>query len=173
MNVENESALKLSHILALLLILAAFAPTSWVLAVDRDSAAQAVQRAETSIGLAYQGVLTAERAGANVSDLLVKLNLAGENLVDAKVALKQENFGAATNLSSICFDISENVKTEANNLRLEANGPMYLNVWLRMTSSILGLTVVGFGGVWTWRIFKKRYYRQVMDMKPEVSSDES
>jgi len=167
------SVLKLCCALTVLFVLASSTLVVGALAVDRESATLAVERAETETVSAYRAVLDAEQAGANVSGLLVRLNDAGEHLAEAEIAYGLGDFEAAINFANVCLEISRAVKIEADELRLEASGPRYMDVWFRMIGSIFGMTVVGFGSFWAWRIFKKRYYRRVLETKPEVVSGES
>jgi hypothetical protein len=38
---------------------------------------------------------------------------------------------------------------------------------------LVGVVVVAFGSFWGWRVFRRRYVRRVLGLKPEVTKDES
>jgi len=173
--VSGVSVLKFSFILMTLLVFASQFYVSVTSAqVGESEASSALTSAEGAVGSAYQAVLKAEEAGANVSGLLlVQLNDAGELLAKAKVAYRLEDFDEVVFSASLCSEISENVKNEADELHVETYGSKITVFWLTSTGSLVGVVAVGFGSFWGWRFFKKRYYERVLEMKPEVSSDES
>jgi len=163
------SVLKFSLALMMFLVLASqFFVFEAFASVSENEATLALADAERAVVSAYQEALKAEEVGANVSGLLVRLNEAGGYLGRAEIAFRLGDFEAAINFVNVCSEISEGVKIEADGLRMEAYGPRYMDVWLRMTGSILGMIVMGVGSFWAWRVFKRRYYRRVLDMKPEV-----
>lgn len=140
---------------------------------DEDSAASAVAQAESDMASGFDVVLEAERVGADVSVLLVRLNGAGESLAEAEVAYKRGDFNESVRLAGICSVTSEEVKSEAEELWVQAYGQKSLNLGLRAAGSLVGMVTVGVGSVWAWRVFKRRYYRGVLKMKPEVDSNGS
>jgi hypothetical protein len=142
-------------------------------ASSEDAASLAISQAEQVLASAFEAVLEAERAGANVSGLLVMLNDAGVFLAKAQVAYRLGDFEEAVGFADLCYEIGEGVKGKAGELRVEAYGPRVIGFWLTMAGSLVGVVAVGVGSVWGWRFFKRRYYRHVLRMKPEVSSDES
>ena len=171
---SGVSTLKFSFVLMTLLVFASqFYVSVTIAQVSESEASSVLTSAEGAVGSAYQAVLRAEEAGANVSGLLVQLNDAGELLAKAKVAYRLEDFDEVVFSASLCSEISENVKNEADELHVETYGSKITVFWLTSTGSLVGVVAVGFGSFWGWRFFKKRYYERVLEMKPEVSSDES
>jgi hypothetical protein len=166
--------LKFSVILIILLIFVSplFVSVTRVEA-SRDEAASALTNAEEDVVSTFHVILETEQAGINVSGLLARLNDAEGSLAEAKVAYGLGNFDEATRSANLCHEISESVKNQADELRLEASGQQYVDGFFKMVGSIFGVFVVGFGSFGAWRLFKRRYYRRVLEMKPEVSSDES
>jgi len=172
--VSGVSTLKFSFVLMTLLVFASQSYISVTIAqVSESEATLALTSAEGAVSSAYQAVLRAEEAGANVSGLLVQLNDAGELLAKAKVAYRLEDFDEAAHSASLCSKISENVKNETDELHVETYGSKITGFWLTSTGSLVGAVAVGLGSFWGWRFFKKRYYERVLEMKPEVSSNES
>jgi len=165
-----------SKLLVSLIVLAFSASifTTEILAANsEDTATTSIEGAENALVSAYQSVLEAEQAGANVSSLLVLLNDAGEFLVEAKVAFRLRDFDEAILSANNCSEIDEGVMGEAYELQVEASGSRVIDSWLTMTGSTVGVVAVVFGSFWGWRAFKRRYIRRVLRMKPKVAKDES
>jgi len=167
------SALRL---VAVLLALSAFASTLFMFktfALSEDVAASAIEEAEGVMASSYRAVLEAEGAGANVSGLLARMNEAGELLAQAQVSYRLGDFDGAARSADLCGEIGEGVMVEALGLRdlavLEA-GQRFR--WTMM-GSMLGVVIVVGASFLGWRIFKLRYCRRVLGMKPEVAKDES
>lgn len=142
-------------------------------AFDESVAVSDVAQAKADVISAYEAVLKAEQAGTNVSALLVRLSDAGERLAEAEVAFRQGDFDESVRLADLCSGISEDVESEAGTLWLQAFMGWYFDLRLKMAVSVVGMVVVGLGGFAVWRVFKTRYYRGVLEMKPEVGSGES
>lgn len=136
---------------------------------SEDVAVSAIDRAEATMVSAYDAVLQAEQAGADVSDLLVRLNDAGGLLSEAHIAYGLGDFDEAVSLASLCSEMGEAIKTDAEELRLETHGPWVMRLWLTLTSSLVGVAVVVFAGFFGWGYVRKRYVRKVLEMKVEVS----
>ena len=168
------SILKFSFILIILLVFASqfFMPVTFA-EVSQDQAASALANAETSVVSSYQAVLKAEEEGVNVSSLLVQLNEAGENLAHAHMAYSLGDFDETIRFADLSRDVGEEVRNEANELKGLALAEGVQRLWFTTTGSVIGLIAVVFGSFLVWRVFKRRYYRQVLGMKPEVGADES
>ena len=167
------SSLRSCFTVTFLFVFVVYAFVFTAFAAGESSAASAVAGAEADMVSAYEAVLEAEQVGADVSALLVRLNDAGESLAEAEVAYRLGDFDESVRLTDLCSAISEEVKSEAEELRHQAYGARYFDMWLKIAGSLVGVVVVGLGGFWGWRVFKRRYYRRVLEMKPEVVSGES
>lgn len=142
-------------------------------ASSMDEANSAIRHAEETAVSAYEAVLEAERAGGNVSGLLVRLDDAGELLAKARVEYGLEKFEETILSANNCSRIAESIEMEAEKLQAEANESRVIISWLTGTGSLVGVAVVLFGSYWGWRVFKRRYIRRVLKMKPEVVKDET
>jgi hypothetical protein len=140
---------------------------------SKDTATISIERAENALVSAYQAVLEVEQVGANVSGLLAQLNEAGELLAEAHMAYRLRDFDEATRFADLCYDVGESVKNKADELRVEAYRSRTMGLWLTMSGSLVGMVAVVFGSFWGWRVFKRRYYEQILRKKPEVAKDES
>ena len=171
------SGLKASFVFVMLLSMASLS----LMSVSRAGVSESYQSpvvsvlsdAEAAVVSAYEAVLKVDEAGANVSDLLARLNGAEGLLAQARIAYKLNDFEESTRLATLCSNVSGEVKDEAVELQLEMFRARATNLWLTITYSLVSAVVIGFGSFWGWRVFKRRYYERVLKMKPEVAMDES
>ena len=155
----------------LFLLLSVYVP--WVGASSESSVADDLYDAEEVMALAYEAVLEAEKEGANVTVLLSKLNLGGEYLAEAYVWYRLGDFDNAGRFAGLCVDVVGDMKGEVVGLREEAHGWWVLDVLVRLTWSIfgvIGITVLGFV---VWRVFRRRYEKGILMLKPEFVAYES
>jgi hypothetical protein len=144
---------------------------SGVSGVDgEDLAVSAVLDAEVAVASAYEAVLDAEVAGADVSGLLDRLSVAGGYLAEANVWLGLGDFDEAVRLAGLCVDAVDGVSAEAFGLEGEAHALWASDVVVRLVVSMVGVVVVVFLGFVVWRLFKRRYSRRVLGLRPEVVS---
>ena len=146
---------------------------STVSGVTRDDALTAIARAESAIELSYQAVAAAEAAEANVSGLLEGLNLGAEILASAKMFARVGSFDLAVSFADTSYAMVIAVSAQADELGGLAEADGKRRLYLTLGASTLGVGCVVFGGIFGWRWFKRRYYRQVLERKPEVVTDDS
>lgn len=164
------SATKLRFFYAMVL----FFVLSWVLmssvfaSSNRELAFYSISEAEQSVALAYDAVLNAERAGANVSGLLVRLNDAAGLLSEARMAFEAGNFDESVRLSHLSSGIGGQVWDEAETLRVEASDAAADRVWLFFAESVLAVAFVLFASFAGYLYFKRWYYRRLLKMRPRV-----
>ena len=137
-----------------------------------DEASSSVGEADVAVRRAFNATLDAERAGANVSGLILRLNEAGEILAEAEIALKDGNSSEAAGKAVQCIGIAESVKGDADVLKASALDEAQTVFWMSLTFSVVGIPafVVVLMLVWHW--FKRGYVRKMLGMKPEVAADE-
>jgi len=140
---------------------------------DGEAAAAAVELAEEAMVTAYEAVLDAEEAGASVSGLVAQLSVGGEHLAEARVRFGLGDFETVSLFAGLCYDVAEEVRVEAEELRSALSGSRVTGVVVKTTGSVVGVIVVVFLGFAVWRVFKQRYRKEVLEMKPEVVSDGS
>jgi len=140
---------------------------------SEDVASSAIKKAEEVMVLGYQAVLEAERAGANISGLLNRLNVAAEYLARAHILYRVGDLNEATRFADLCFETAEKVKPEADLLRNMARVESGTRLEFTMMGSVVGVCLISVVGFLSWRVFKRRHYQRVLRMKPEVASDES
>jgi len=142
-----------------------------VLAVDEVEAYHLIEVADRSVSSAFEAVLDAEGAGANVSALIEALNEAVGSLVEAKVFFKNGDFGKVGEVAGRSAEVADVVKDEALVLKTEALSHRDFVFKISVIGSAIGVPAFLFCMFFLWRWFKGYYMRRVLRMKPEVASD--
>jgi len=155
------STSKLSVILTALFLFLLPIFISRVGASSEDTAALAITQAEETVASAYEAVLEAEKARADVSELLDLLNVAGGHLAEAHILYRLGDFDGAVHFADNSSKIGEEVRNEAEELKIDAYESWITSLLIRITGSMVGVIVVILGTFITWGIFKRRYLRQV------------
>ena len=151
---------KLSVILAVLFLFLLPVFISRVGASSEDTAALAVTQAEETVASAYEAVLEAEQARADVSELLDLLNVAGGHLAEAHMLYRLGDFDGAVHFADLSSEIGVDVKNEAEGLKIDAYESWIASLLIRITGSMVGVIVVILGTFIAWGIFKRRYFWQ-------------
>jgi hypothetical protein len=158
----------------LLILVIAVLLSYWPFCVKgADDASTSVQQADVAVRQAFNATLEAERAGANVSGLIVRLNEAGDALAAAENALRTGDSSGAANNASLCIGIAENVQSDANTLKTSALNDAPTTFWVDLTFSVVSIAVFVVVLMLVWRRFKRGYSVKVLGMKPEVATDEA
>ena len=100
--------------------------------------------------VAVQEARHAEEAGADVSGLLAKLTVGGEHLAEARVWFSLGDFDSASLLAGLCYDVAEEVRFEAEELRSEVYGFQVVSVFVKVSGSVVGVVVVLALGTVIW-----------------------
>jgi hypothetical protein len=145
----------LINLIFLFLLLSVYVPL--VEASNESVVADGLHNAEEVMTLAYESVLEAEKAGANVSGLLCRLNLGGEYLAEAYVLYRLGDFDNADLFAGLCVEVVGDMRGEAIGLREEAYGRWILDVFVKLIWSILGVIGITILGFVVWRVFSRRY----------------
>lgn len=130
-----------------------------------------VREAEETVSSAFLAVLDAERAGANVSALLYRLNSAAGQLSQAEMMLSKGDSGEAVDVAARSVAIAEDVGGEALNLRASAVANREFVFNISLAGSSVGIVVFFFLMFFVWRQFRARYVRRILDMRPVVVED--
>ena len=137
-------------------------------AVDASQASKAISQAEQDLNGAYINVSEADRAGADVSLLLDRLNSAGAYLSNADSLFKAGNYEDAVTLATECSYTVRGVADEAETLKSYAQGIHSNIIFWSFFVSIVGLISVIVLGFWGWGFLKRRYSRELLNRRPEV-----
>lgn len=146
----------------------------WPLCVrGAGEASVSVGEADVAVRQAFNATLDAEKAGANVSGLIVRLNETGDALAKAENALRSGDSSGAANNASLCIGIAESVKSDADVLKASALDEAQTVFWAYLTFSVVGIAVFVVVLALVWHRFKRGYGGKVLGMKPEVAADEA
>jgi hypothetical protein len=115
-----------------------------------------IANAESTVVECYRAVADAERAGANVSELLVVLNEAGLLLSKAKMAYDTGDYGSAVSLANQSQLRLNNFSNEADAFGKDATQARFWDFMLRVVASSVGAASVVFGGFALWFLSKRR-----------------
>jgi len=141
-------------------------------AVASDEASLVISEANNKLKMAFEAVLDAEKAGANVSDLIIQLNSAGVLLAEAENAYRVGVFSEAVSKAEECSMLADGVMGEALQLRdsaiVNAQTVFWHNLMFSIFEGAAFLFVIFF--VWGW--FRRVYVKRIVNMKPEVVSDD-
>lgn len=154
---------------ALLLVSVSGYGRPWAFGATHDAAATAVAAAESALVDCYLGVLDAEGAGANVSALVARLNVATGYLTEAQLRLRSGNFSGAVDSAGLVGESLDGVVDEAGVLHNAAALARAQQLSWAVGGSIVGVVVVGVLGVLGWGYVKGRHVRRVLTMTPEVA----
>ena len=136
-----------------------------------DEASSAIGEADNALRRAFEAVLDAERAGANVSNLIFKLNEAGRLLAEAENAYKMGKFSEAISKAEGCSVLANGVVGEALSLKSSALAAAQTAFWQNLTFSCFGGLAFLVALFFVWGRFKRAYAKKLLRMKPEVASD--
>lgn len=136
-----------------------------------DEVLLAINEADGKLRVAFEGVFEAEKAGANVSGLIGKLNEAGRILAEAESAYRVGDFSEAMALARECSVLAEDILSQASSLRERAVANAERVFWRNLTISIFGAAAFLVVLFFAWGWFKRAYVKRMLNMKPEVSVD--
>jgi len=121
-----------------------------------SDAESAIQSAESRLLDCYGAVYEAERAGANVSGLLMVLNEAGWFLAKAKLAYNIGDFDSAIGYALNCSQRLDGIVSQANRLKLEAEQASSMDFLINYVGSAAGSMAILAVGYVAWFFLKKR-----------------
>ena len=164
----SANRLRLFSAIALLFVLSSILMISVSAANNQEVALSTLGEAEQSMAQAYEAVLDAEGVGANVSGLLVRLNVAVWLVSQASMAFEVGDFEEAAHFSELASDVGGEVVDEAERLGTEAGHAGTNRMRFSVVGSVLGVAIVVCISLLGYRIFKKRYFRRLLKMRPRV-----
>ena len=129
--------------------------------------------AETALSTAFVAVSKAEKAGANVSDLIQSLYSAGIILEESQDEFRQGNSDNGSFLASTCANLSAEIKNNANDREKNAASEIQMNQILAICGSALAIIFINVSVFLLWRFFKKKYYNKILKMKLRITKNES
>jgi hypothetical protein len=130
-----------------------------VSASSEEAATLAITEAEEVVASAYEAVREAEKAGANVTDLLSVLNEAGMLLSKAHLAYDRGDFDSARDFAVWCQGNLTGFIDEAEALKQSAIQRRYWDFTVNVVGSAVGAVAVVVGGLVSWTFLKRKYER--------------
>lgn len=164
----QSSKLRFFSITVLLFAIFSMLVLSVSAAGNQEVAASSISEAEWSMAQAYQAVLDAESADADVLGLLVRLNDAAELLSEVRMAFDVGDFDEASGYAESTSEVGYEIVDEAELLEIEAAKARVQSSWGFIVISVLGVSVVVGASVVGYRFFKRHYYRRLSKMRPRV-----
>jgi hypothetical protein len=144
------------------------------LAVAQTNAEQSsLEATNIVIDQAFNDVLAAEKAGANVTGLVNKLNGATALLTEAENAYRNGNLIAVEEKADAAFLIARNVSLEAQIAQEKAQNSTAINFWFTLALTILGIIILFFVLFIVWIFIKRSYIKDLNRSKPQVITDET
>ncbi len=135
-----------------------------------DQTASKLQVANNAIEQAFNAVLDAEKAGANVTGLLIQLNDAAGILAQAENSYRTGDPNTAVAQVDSVLPIAQEVTTAAQNAKQTALISGQNAFWSTITFTVIGVFVFVLALFLVWRRFKRRYINNVYQAKPEEAS---
>jgi hypothetical protein len=135
-----------------------------------DQTTSKLQAANTAIEQAFNAVLDAEKAGANVTALLAQLNTAAGILAQAENSYRAgDNTTAAAQADSV-LPIAQQVTASAQDAKQTALVVGQNAFWSTIAFTVIGAFVFVLALFLVWRRFKRSYIKSLSEAKPEVNS---
>lgn len=164
----NKLFLKIEIVAFLIIIIAT---NLQVTLVEASGEQASINAADASINQAFKNVLTIEKAGGDVTELLARLNDAGELLAEAENAYKSGNMTEVASKAQSARTIANQVNSETLNMRFLSLIGAQDSLWLILILSVVGAVVFSLILFFMWRRFKSSYLKRLLDMKPEVAEN--
>ena len=132
--------------------------------VDHD---QAIAEARQTMLNCYEAAVKAEKSGANITELTVRLNRAENLFSKALLARKNEDYDLAAKLANDCIQELDGFIDRANELSANtANSRFWDFICNIVGSSIATIAIICIGFA-AWSILKKRYSKGRLKVNPK------
>ena len=133
-----------------------------------DQTASKLQAANTAVEQAFNSVLDAEKAGANVTGLLAQLNDAAGVLAQAENSFRTGDFNTSATQADSVLPIAQEVTNSAQDAKQTALVSGQNAFWFTIAFTEIGAFVFVLVLFLVWRRFKRGYMKKLLGLKPEV-----
>ena len=133
-----------------------------------DQTASKLQAANTAVERAFNAVLDAEKAGANVTGLLAQLNVAAGVLAQAENSFRTGDFNTSAVQADNVLPIAQEVTNSAQDAKQTALVSGQNAFWFTIAFTEIGASVFVLVLFLVWRRFKRGYKKKLLGLKPEV-----
>lgn len=134
-----------------------FSLISGLYASEVRSNSEVLDDADSDFISTFSIVRDCERNGSNVSDLISSLNVCADYLSDAHVLYESGNVSGSAYYVDICFNILNDVKSDALVLREKSINDISLANGLTVFKSVASIIVIIIFGLVVWRIIRYQY----------------
>ena len=134
-----------------------------------DQTASKLQAANNAVEQAFNAVLDAEKAGANVTGLLAQLNDAAGILAQAEDSYRTGDSNTAAAQADSVLPIAQEVTTAAQVAKQTALVSGQNAFWSTIAFTVIGAFVFVLVLFLVWRRFKRSYISKLHEAKPEVN----
>lgn len=138
------------------------------LVIAQTNQTTSLQVANDAVEQAFEAILDAETAGANVTILLSDLNDATDLLVRAQNAYQTGDTDTSTIHADAAISIAQQIETSALTAKEDALATGQLALLSTVVITIVASIVFVFLLFFFWRLFRRRYINSLLDAKPEV-----
>lgn len=152
----RRNSLAFSKLLMVLLLLSIAFFIPFADCSGQFEAGERIRLAELEVLNCYRTVYEAERAGANVSVLINRLNEAGWFLSKAKQAYNYEDYDSAFSFADQCVTKLAGLVDEADGLRVDAERARFYDFMFNFVGSAFGAVAVVIGSYGFWFYLKRR-----------------
>ena len=137
-------------------------------AAQTDQAASKLAAANLAVGQAFNGVLGAEKAGANVTGLLVQLNVAEGFLAQAENSYRTGDSSAAAAQADSVLPVAQQITAAAQNAKQAAVASARNGFWETIAFTAVGLAAFVIALLFAWSRVRRNYIKNLLKAKPEV-----
>jgi hypothetical protein len=145
-----------------------FASSTSLVIAQSDQAQSKIQAADSAVNKAFQAIVKAEKAGANVTDLLAQLNIAADLLAQAENAYTSGDLSLATSKADSAVALAFQVNSAAAAAEKDAAVATQDNLLTTVIFSVVGSAIFVVALFIVWRWFKGNYIKRLSGSKPEV-----
>jgi hypothetical protein len=135
-----------------------------------DQTSSQLLAANAAIGQAFTAVWDAEKAGANVTDLLVRINDAAGVLANAENNYRTGYSVMAESQADSVLGIANQVTISAQSAKQTALASSQNAFWQTIAFTAIGASIFVLALSLVWRWFKRHYINSLSEAKPEVVS---
>jgi hypothetical protein len=133
-----------------------------------DPTVSKLQAADNALNIAFNEILDAEKAGANVTELLSQFNCAAEILAQAGMDYRKGNFSDLESRVDSVLPIAQQITVSAQSLKQAAPASSQNSFWSLIAFTVVGIVVFLAVLYMSWRWTKQRYVKGLLNRKPEV-----
>lgn len=143
---------------------------NYVFAQTNQTALNRIHAAETASMQAFNSILNAEKAGANVTGLISQLNDAEGILAQAENSYRTGDYSTAATQADSILPLAQQVTLEAQHAKQTAIDSSQNALWSTITLTVTGVLVFVLSLFLVWRRFKRIYIKRLSEAKPELNS---